>query len=172
MADNVELDAGSGGAVLAADEISGVVHQRVKIQHGADGAATDVSASSPLPIVAYNVAETILGSAARTATTNSSDIPNEGSKGGHFLVDVTSITDSPSIVVHVQGKDPTSSGYYDILVGTAITATGLVVFKVYPGIDTDYGDAANDILPSVYRVRVVHADADSITYSVGANLVQ
>lgn len=50
MADNLTLNSGSGGATLAADEISGVHHQRVKIQHGADGSATDVSTASPLPV--------------------------------------------------------------------------------------------------------------------------
>lgn len=49
MADNVEITAGSGTPV-AADEISGVKHQRVKVQHGADGSATDVSTASPLPV--------------------------------------------------------------------------------------------------------------------------
>jgi hypothetical protein len=50
MADNVELNAGNGGASLAADDIGGVHHQRVKVQHGADGSATDVSTASPLPV--------------------------------------------------------------------------------------------------------------------------
>jgi len=50
MADNVELNAGSGGDSIAADEISGVKHQRVKVQYGPDGSATDVSLAAPLPI--------------------------------------------------------------------------------------------------------------------------
>ena len=50
MADNIQLNGGIGGALLAADEIAGVKHQRVKIQYGADGSATDVSTSSPLPV--------------------------------------------------------------------------------------------------------------------------
>lgn len=50
MADNTQLNAGSGGDLIATDEIGGVKHQRVKVQHGADGAATDVSAASPLPV--------------------------------------------------------------------------------------------------------------------------
>jgi hypothetical protein len=50
MADNLVLNSGSGGATLAADDIAGIHHQRVKIQHGADGSATDVSTASPLPI--------------------------------------------------------------------------------------------------------------------------
>lgn len=50
MADDTELNAGSGGDTIATDDIGGVKHQRVKVQHGADGSATDVSTSSPLPV--------------------------------------------------------------------------------------------------------------------------
>ena len=50
MADDIELNAGSGGDTIAADEIGGKKHQRVKVQYGDDGAATDVSDTNPLPI--------------------------------------------------------------------------------------------------------------------------
>jgi hypothetical protein len=41
MADNTELSAGSGGDVIASDDIGGIKHQRVKLSVGADGAASD-----------------------------------------------------------------------------------------------------------------------------------
>ncbi len=53
MADNTELNAGSGGDVIATDEIGDVKHQRVKVQYGDDGEATDVSAANPLPVWNY-----------------------------------------------------------------------------------------------------------------------
>lgn len=49
MPDNVGYTPGSG-ATVAADEIAGVLHQRVKIGIGADGSATDLSAANPMPI--------------------------------------------------------------------------------------------------------------------------
>ena len=49
MADNVGFTPGIG-ATISADEIDGVLHQRVKMQFGADGSATDVSNASPLPV--------------------------------------------------------------------------------------------------------------------------
>lgn len=49
MADNLTVTPGSG-ASIAFDDISGVLSQRVKVQHGADGSATDVSTASPLPV--------------------------------------------------------------------------------------------------------------------------
>jgi hypothetical protein len=50
MPDNIQVTAGTG-TTIAADDISGVLHQRVKLTWGADGTANDASASSPLPVV-------------------------------------------------------------------------------------------------------------------------
>ena len=118
-----------------------------------------------------NTEETILASAARTATTNSADFTNYNARGAHFIVDVSAIAATPSITVTIQGKDPISSNYYDILVSSALTATGTTILKVYPGIGQVANGAASDILPRTFRVSVAHADTDSITYSVGAALV-
>lgn len=52
MADNVGYTPGSG-ATVAADEIGGVLYQRVKPVTGADGTAVDVSATNPMPMAAY-----------------------------------------------------------------------------------------------------------------------
>jgi hypothetical protein len=52
MADNVGYTPGSG-ATVAADDIGGVLHQRVKVGIGADGAAVDVSEANPMPMAAY-----------------------------------------------------------------------------------------------------------------------
>lgn len=51
MSDNIGYTPGSG-ATVAADNIGGVLHQRVKISVGADGAADDASAENPLPVTA------------------------------------------------------------------------------------------------------------------------
>jgi len=48
MADNVGYTPGSG-AIVAADDIGGVLHQRVKLGVGADGVAVDVSETNPMP---------------------------------------------------------------------------------------------------------------------------
>jgi hypothetical protein len=49
MADNVGYTPGAG-AVIAADDIGGVLHQRVKIGVGADNTAVDVSDVNPMPV--------------------------------------------------------------------------------------------------------------------------
>lgn len=53
MADNVSITAGSG-TTIAADDIAGVLHQRVKLSQGADGSATDVSSTAPLNVTLAN----------------------------------------------------------------------------------------------------------------------
>lgn len=50
MADNTTLNTGTGGDVISTDDLGSVKVQRVKVQYGVDGSATDVSDSNPLPI--------------------------------------------------------------------------------------------------------------------------
>ena len=50
MPDNVVLNQGAGGSTVASDEINGIQHQRVKLEYGENGSATDVSTTNPLPI--------------------------------------------------------------------------------------------------------------------------
>lgn len=49
MADDLSVTPGTG-ATIAADDISGKLHQRVKLTWGVDGAAVDASATNPLPV--------------------------------------------------------------------------------------------------------------------------
>jgi hypothetical protein len=60
MADNTTLNLGTGGDVIASDDISGVKHQRVKVEFGADGAASDVSNTNPLPTFDRHDGRTLL----------------------------------------------------------------------------------------------------------------
>jgi len=113
----------------------------------------------------------LLASLARTANVDTPDQTNFGHKGLHLIIDVTAISLTPSVVPTIQGKDPLSGKYYDILVGVAITATGTTVLKVYPGVTASANVAASDVLPLIWRLHMEHADTDSITYSVAANLV-
>lgn len=65
MADNVVSNPGTGGPTWATDEIGGVHYPRMKIAHGADGAAVDASSANPLPVAVAGVA-----TAAEQATGN------------------------------------------------------------------------------------------------------
>lgn len=70
MADNVGYTPGTG-ATIAADDISSVLYQRVKISEGADGSATDVSAANPMPVsVPGAVSATIMSLTTAATGTN------------------------------------------------------------------------------------------------------
>lgn len=108
---------------------------------------------------------TLLASAARTATTNSTDQVNYNWRGVHVIIDITAgsgLTITPSIT----GKDPISGTYYTLLAGTALTGTGITILKVYPGITAAANASASDILPRTWRFTMTAGDATSATYSV------
>ncbi|MCK5605280.1 hypothetical protein KAR91_25535 [Candidatus Pacearchaeota archaeon] len=117
-----------------------------------------------------NFNQIALASAARTATTNSDDQTNSRHKGCHIIIDVT-VDGGGSLTPKIQGKDPLSGKYYDILVGSAISAVGTTILKVYPGLTASANSIENDIVPSKFRIVVTAGDANSMTYSVGVNLV-
>lgn len=76
MADDITVP--GTGAVLAFDEVDGVKHQRVKVQHGANGSATDVSSASPMPVSAATFAvaftEPINGADAVVVSTSTAEV--------------------------------------------------------------------------------------------------
>jgi len=78
MVDNVTLDPGAGGVTLATDEISAVHFQRVKITFGADGVATDVSASNQLPAVVTNAGTFATQATLQTSTNEIGNVKNSG----------------------------------------------------------------------------------------------
>lgn len=117
------------------------------------------------------VHKTIYASAARTATPTAAEHIMEGRRGLHLVINVTSVTASPSVTPKIEAYSGVAGVWYTVLEGSAITATGTTVLKVYPGIATAANGAASDIIPDVWRLTMTHGDADSITYSVAAHLV-
>lgn len=88
MSDNTTLNSGSGGDIISTDDLgSGVKVQRVKIQYGVDGSATDASTSNPLPIVAN--ADVVTADKSYTADTNN---PLTQTAAGLLRVDASGTT--------------------------------------------------------------------------------
>lgn len=110
-------------------------------------------------------------SAARTATPTAAGIDAAYARGVHVVVDVTAVSATPSVVPTIDGYDTLSGKWFNLLTGSAITATGTTVLKVYPGIAAVANAAASDVIPNRIRVVMTHADADSATYSVAAHLM-
>ncbi len=111
---------------------------------------------------------TILPSQARTAST--SDLKqNPTARSGHFIIDITAITGSPSITIDIEAEDIASGKFYPLLTSNALSTVGTTILKIGPGYVPVPNLTAADNLPFQIRVSVTNANADSITYSVGAN---
>ena len=118
-----------------------------------------------------NETVTLFVSAARTVTANGADQINRRHRGVVVTIDATAASATPSVVFTIQGKDPVSGKYRTILDSAAVTGIGTTTLRVYPGIVAAANTAANDVLANEWRIIATHADADSITYSVGASLI-
>jgi hypothetical protein len=116
---------------------------------------------------------TVLASAARTATPTVDTFRVQGGevKGLILIIDCTAVAATPSVVFTIVGVDPVSGKTFTILVSAAITGTGTTVLRVHPDLTVAANQVAKDIVPAQWSVTAVHADGDSITYSVGAQLV-
>lgn len=112
--------------------------------------------------------QTVLPSAARTATIVSPILSATEVIASTFVIDVTATSATPSITAKIEGKDPVSGAFWTILEDAALTATGTTFLQVGKDITAAANVAANQFLPDEYRVTVTHADADSITYSISA----
>jgi hypothetical protein len=148
----------------------------------ADGAANVTAPTVGAGALDYNGATwdrrrgntdvTVFSSAARTATPTPYDGTNYNAKGLHLVIDCTAASATPSVVFTIQGADAISGKFYTILASAAITGTGTTILRVYPGLTAAGNLVASDILTRTWRVIATHADSDSITYTVGASLIQ
>lgn len=119
-----------------------------------------------------NRALTVLASAVRAASNNSADQKNRNATGLHLIIDVTAVPGVDTVTFVIKGKDPLSGKYYTVLSGSAISATGTTVLKMFPGFTNVANSVANDVLPADWRVEVTHSAATNFTYSVGAQLIR
>lgn len=126
-----------------------------------------------------NTAEsTLLSSAARTSSTNSTDQVNNISKSICLFLNVTAQPGGgETLSLKIQGKDPVSGSYIDIAdAGVLFTAaTGLKMLVVTPGVlAADFVAGAvgkSALVPRTWRAVVTHSAAGSWTYSVGQALM-
>lgn len=116
----------------------------------------------------------VYASAARTATPGAVTVPVGRYKSLHLVIDVTAVTATPSVVCTVDGYDPISGKYYNIITSAALTDSGSPytrVLRVGQGLTAAANLVVLDVLPSIIRVTMTHGDTDSITYSVAATLI-
>lgn len=92
-------------------------------------------------------------------------------KGVKVVIVVTS-AGTGSVTPHIQAKDAGSNTYYDLLVGTAITSNGTTVLTIYPGLTPVANVTASDVLPHTWRVQMKVNNSNTMTYTVGASILQ
>lgn len=115
---------------------------------------------------------TVYTSSARTASPNDIEYRNLTNAIGMILsIDVTAISDTPSVTFTVEGVDVFADQTWTIITSAAYTSVTSGVLKIYPGITTSANVAVADVIPPNIRITATHADADSITYSVAAHLI-
>jgi len=117
MADNVGYTPGAG-AVVAADEIAGVLHQRVKLGVGADGVAVDVSTANPMPVTGTVTANTGLSQPLTDAQLRASAVPVSGP-----LTD----TQLRALAVPISGTVTANTGLAQPLTDTQLRASAVPV---------------------------------------------
>lgn len=113
-----------------------------------------------------------LASAARTASVNSAVQSSRGSRGLVVIIDTTLVpAANPSNVVTIEGYDTVSGKFYTLLVSAAITGVGVVILRVYPELIAAVNLIASDVIPGQWRIRVTSGNANSVTYSIAAHLI-
>jgi hypothetical protein len=139
MADNTTLNTGSGGDTIATDDIAGIKHQRVKVQYGVDGSATDVSDTNPLPVddaggslTVDNAALSVTGggveaSALRvTLATDSTGVVSVDDNGGSLTVDGTvAISGTVAVTDNAGSLTVDNAGTFAVQADTELTTADL-----------------------------------------------
>ena len=127
-----------------------------------------------------NVGGTLLVSAARVATTSSSDQTNFNGRGGVLFVDFTATpNNTETFTLSIEEKDPVSGKYVPLTAFTALTSSTLgatpttetYMYTLYPGALETVAVAKHEVnglvLSRTWRATGTHSAAGSWTYSIG-----
>ena len=90
---------------------------------------------------------------------------SDGVSTAEIVIAVSATNLTPSVVFNIEAQDETGA-WYVLLASAAIVAVGTTALRLGPAITAAANVAVQTVLPRILRVRPVHADADSITYSV------
>ena len=116
MADNVGYTPGVG-AIIAADDIGGILYQKVKMIHGADGIAHETADNNPLPVTATQELMQAIEAMrmAIQALTRTIGLAQVNPLTGRMLVDGAGVTQPVSGTVTATGTiAATQSGTWNI----------------------------------------------------------
>lgn len=118
-----------------------------------------------------NTQKTLLASAGRAASTNSSDQTNYNGRGVTVFFNISALAAAQTLTINVQLKDAVSGNYFTVFASGANAAAGQFLYQVYPGLAGAgllSGDA-NACISRTWRVQVIlGGSAGTSTYSVSA----
>jgi hypothetical protein len=145
MPDNVGYTPGVG-ATIAADDIGGILYQKVKMIHGADGIAHETADGNPLPVTATQELMQAIEAMrmAIQALTRTIGLAQVNPLTGSMFVDGSRVTQPVSGTVAVGTPAVTQSGTWNI---TNLATIG--------------GQAANSAIPAFER-----ATADNLRRNI------
>lgn len=98
-------------------------------------------------------------------------IPTNQGAGLLIFINVTAISGtSPTLTVTLKGSiDGSATATYTILASAAITATGLTVLRVYPGLTAAANLVANDVVPGWCQISsAIGGTTPSVTATISA----
>ncbi len=119
---------------------------------------------------AFNRYGKILASGSRTTTQTSAKLDNPNDSALHVILAMTAVG-TGSVTVSIDGYDPASDTYYNLLTGAAVIANGTNIYKVGPALTPAAIAVANDYMPRSFRIVVTANNANPATYSCGYNLM-
>lgn len=123
------------------------------------------------------IAGTALASAARTASTLSSNFSTRGARGIIVYLNITAASGTGGLTPRLFGVDPlTSAVATSAAASTPVTTVGLRVYHFGPGCGgANAGTAAwgsvGVLLGALSAIQILHGDASSYTYSVSFELI-
>lgn len=120
-----------------------------------------------------NTSGTLLTSQARTANPSSTPQTNYNARGVLITLNVTASSGTGGLTLRIQAQDPASGTFFNYNASpTAVTATGMYSYLLYPGISGGFTTQLTPIvLPKTWQIVVSHGDGTSYTYSVGYSYI-
>ncbi len=95
----------------------------------------------------------VVSLAGASASGNSGTLTNAQGRGVTVVIDVAALSGTtPSFVPVINGVDTVSGAVYTLLTGPSVTAAGVHVMQVYPGLASAAGTAADAVLPQQWQV--------------------
>lgn len=94
--------------------------------------------------------------------------------GAVFYLNVTAVPGIDTVQLVLEEQDPTSGVWTQVTATTATAVTGMVKMKIKSAITVVVasvtGVTVQDVLPPIWRIRVVHSAGTNFTYSLGCGL--